>query len=257
MRSSLIRGFFALAIVGALAFSNRAMADVSLNTGTATYSITYTPTSNPAVQTPPGLFADATAPAVISNATATAIGWTTSTSSSWIGLNSVGTGQGTNLDGGAGHPGMYESGFNAGNSSPEGLFFYKTTFTLSGGPPYALTGGLWASDNQGVAIFLNGINEGQSHPNGNTSFISFASFTVNPADFVTGTNTLVFEIFNEQVAPPHSSPSGLNVQGSVGVLATPEPATIAMAASVLPIVLVGAWVRRRRSTARPAEAASL
>jgi len=253
MRSFLIRGVSALAIVGALAFSNRAMADLSINTGTATYAITYTPTTSSTAQNPPGLFADATPPAVIPNATATAIGWTTSASSSWIGLNNVGTGFGTNLDGGAGHPGLYEPGFNAASSSPEGLFFYSTTFFLGAGP-HSLTGGLWASDNQGVAIFLNGHNEGQV----NVGFTNFVSFTVNSADLnANGNNTLIFELFNEQTNPPHNSPSGLNVQGTVTGITTPEPATVAMVASVLPIGLIGAWVRRRRSQVRLDETASV
>lgn len=272
MRSFLIRGVSALAILGALAFSNRAMADINLDTPNVLYSANYY--GNNAVQ---AINSDTVGPNSVS-AFMTANGGTLSSlttaasgngtplaftpvlipgpafpvfpggpwmangpNSSWIGPTSVG----------ASTPAMapytIANGFNPANSAPQGFFAYTISFSLSGAPSFS--GLQWASDNQGVAIYLNGTNEHDSFGSAG-SFTAFTAFTLNAVDLkpVGQTNTLTFVVFNEEYQPVHESPTGIRIEGSItSLVATPEPATVAMAASALPIVLVGAWVRRRRS----------
>jgi hypothetical protein len=144
------------------------------------------------------------------------------TTSSWIGPNSVGA---------AGDNAVLASylkpGFTADHSAPQGYFYYDKSFSLgsTSAPAAHLVGGLWATDNNGISIYLNGTLEGAVNPG--TGFVSFSSFSVNPADFVVGTNHIDFVVFNENFDPAHFSPTGLRVEGSVVV---PEPSTMAIAA---------------------------
>jgi hypothetical protein len=221
--------------------SNQAKANsVLLNTGEATslsYSIGYLDGTAPSPLPPFPPSPTITVPAV--TVTTPPSPWLANgPNSNWIGPNATGTAAGTLLTGGD-----FQPGFNATTSAPQGFYYYTTTFSLSGGPPYFLSGGLWTSDNQGVNIYLNGHSEGQT--NGG-AFNAFIPFTLNNADFVTGTNTLIFTVFNEQFPPPHASPTGLRVEGLV--TSVPEPAAIAVMASGLPI-LAGFFVVRRRRRA--------
>jgi hypothetical protein len=78
---------------------------------------------------------------------------------------------------------------------PPGSYTYQTTFTLSNvNPSDSITGG-WSSDNDGVAIYLNGILV--SGPTSFTQFSTgFAPFSAVASDFVTGVNTLDFVVHN-------------------------------------------------------------
>jgi hypothetical protein len=106
-------------------------------------------------------------------------------------------------------------------------------------------GGLWATDNNGISIWLNGHDEGNVTPG--TGFINFSSFSVNPADFVAGTNHIDFVVFNENFASigvGHASPTGLRVEGSVSSI--PEPSTMAVAV-LGAIGFIGYGLRRRKA----------
>jgi hypothetical protein len=192
--------------------------------------------------------------ATISSATASTYGWLpASTGAAWIGPNSIGTSFGVvgaggttpNLDASS----NFVSGFNSnggalGGSAPQGLYYYSTTFALTPGV-YGIAGGLWQSDNQGAAIFLNGINLGMTNP---FQFKTPApsAFNAPSADFNTagaGLNTLTFVVWNENYTPIHGSPNGLEVQGTV--TAVPEPTAIAVVVSGLPIMGLY-WAARRR-----------
>jgi hypothetical protein len=136
------------------------------------------------------------------------------------------------------------AGFTSAQSSPQGFFAYTTTFAL-GAPPTSVTGLQWTSDNQGVAIYLNGKNEGDTNPG---DFTTFSPFTLNSADFVAGTNTLTFVVFNEEFGAAHASPSGVRIEGRL-VTAIPEPG-IATLAVVGALPMLGLyWARRRRAQA--------
>jgi hypothetical protein len=162
--------------------------------------------------------------------------------SSWIGPTSNGAA------GGAGTPPLAGfvntgAGFSPTTSSPQGFLAYTTTFSLTG-LPIGTSGLQWTSDNQGVAIYLNGKNEGDTNPG---DFTTFTPFTLNTADFVVGVNTLTFVVFNEEFPnPAHLSPSGIRIEGSITTI--PEPGTMVLAAvGALPFVGV-ALARRRRRT---------
>ena len=137
------------------------------------------------------------------------------------------------------------AGYSPTISSPQGLFYYTTTFTIGAGSSVAGTSNLsWTSDNQGVAIFLNGHNEGDTNPG---DFTTFTPFHLNTADFVSGVNTLTFVTFNEEYGASHASPTGLNAEGTILLRSIPEPGVMTLAAVAgLPLVGLG-WVRRRRT----------
>jgi hypothetical protein len=160
--------------------------------------------------------------------------------SSWIGPTANGSADGTALAPFVNTAG----GFTTAQSSPQGFLAYTTTFTL-GAPPTSVSGLQWTSDNQGVAIYLNGKNEGDTNPG---DFTAFTPFTLNPADFVVGTNTLTFVVFNEEFPGPHASPSGVRIEGRL-VTAIPEPGMATLAVVGALPMLGFYWARRRRAQA--------
>jgi hypothetical protein len=90
---------------------------------------------------------------------------------------------------------------------PIGTYDYRITFDLTGlNPSTASISGLWSSDNNGLAILLNGNNTG----NPGTSFTQFTSFTSFSIPlgslFVSGINTLDFLVNNG------GGPTGLRVE---------------------------------------------
>jgi len=158
-----------------------------------------------------------------------------SAASSWIGPNSVGAGAGSGLP-------APNAGFSSTDSAPQGYYYYDKSFSLASATGNSLTGGLWATDNNGITIYLNGHNEGDVTPS--SGFISFSSFSINAADFVAGANNLVFVVFNENFGTPHSSPTGLNVEGAI--TSVPEPSTMAIA-GLGALGLIGYGLRRRKA----------
>jgi hypothetical protein len=137
---------------------------------------------------------------------------------------------------------FYLNGTNSTGSAPQGFYYYTTTFSLPAPGPYQLSGGFWTSDNQGLNIFLNGFNLGETNPG---NYTSLTSFTIPSADFnVGGTNNLTFVAWNENYAPSHGSPTGINIQGTIS--SVPEPTAVAVVMSGLPVLgLFWAWRRRR------------
>jgi hypothetical protein len=166
-----------------------------------------------------------------------------SASSSWIGPSANGAADA------AGVPPLAPfvntgAGYSSADSSPQGFFAYTTTFNL-GAPPTSTVGLKWTSDNQGVAIYLNGKNEGDVNPG---DFTAFTPFTLNSADFVTGLNSLTFVVYNEEFGGAHASPTGIRIEGTI-VTAVPEPGMMTLAAvGALPILGLY-WARRRRAQA--------
>jgi hypothetical protein len=156
------------------------------------------------------------------------------TTSSWIGPNAHGASAGTSLP-------SPINGFGSTDSSPQGYYYYDKSFTLTTTAGASLSGGLWATDNNGISIYLNGHDEGYVSSGGH-SFTSFSSFKINPADLVVGTNHIDFVVFNENFAPVHESPTGLRVEGAFSVL--PEPSSMVLAA-LGAIGSIGYVLRRR------------
>jgi hypothetical protein len=226
--------------------SNPAAANtVVINSGTATYSLGFlgnsTTTTDPPPP-PPAPFPTFTVSGLTAvNVSSPPPQWGVF-STPWIGPSSNGDGDGPLTSSGAAGP-FYLNGTNSTFSAPQGFYYYTTTFTLTGGAPYVASGTVWTSDNQGLAIYLNGFNLGQTNPG---IFAALTPFSLPSADFATGLNTLTFITWNENypMPPGHASPTGLNIQGSITNV--PEPAAIAVAMSGLPILgLFWAWCRRR------------
>jgi hypothetical protein len=93
-----------------------------------------------------------------------------------------------------------------------GNYTYSTTFSLAGlEASTAQISGLWAGDNAGVSLFLNGSSTGITANTGSVNLGSFTPFTIaSSAGFVAGTNTLSFTINN--IDGPGVTPTGLRVE---------------------------------------------
>jgi hypothetical protein len=130
----------------------------------------------------------------------------------------------------------------AGNAE-EGYFYFQTTFDLTGlDPSTAVITGLWATDNTGHEILLNGV------PTGNPQVGSFpvlSPFEISQAlgdAFLPGINTLTFVVEN---APATFNPAGLRVEGLVAhANVIPEPSSVVLAA--MGVGALGWGLRRGR-----------
>jgi len=119
-----------------------------------------------------------------------------------------------------------------------GNYTYRTTFDLTGlDPSTASISGLWATDNAGLDILLNGQPTGNANP---TQFSAFTPFTIGiGSPFVSGINTLDFQLNNASTGY-----TGLHVQfSSANAAVIPEPSTLAIWSLGL-LGLIG-WRRRR------------
>lgn len=125
----------------------------------------------------------------------------------------------------------HSNGDNNSNG-PAGTYVYRTTFDLTGlDHTLALVEGLWATDDPGLDILINGVSTG----NASAGFGGFTAFSIS-SGFVAGLNTLDFVVSNG------GGPTGLHVQVSGVIL--PEPATLTLLAlGALPLL------RRRRTHA--------
>jgi len=233
--------------------SQQARADVVLNSGVATYSGGYVAipatvqsdaqlatylTTHPVVPAP--AFDSTFTPVPVVNGFPIPPWVANNASSNWIGPNLHGAADA------AGTPPLANfnfPGYNPNTSSPQGEFYYTTTFT---GIPSSTTGLRWTSDNQGLAVFLNGHSEAFVNPGDFTTLNG--TYNLPISDFVAGTNTLTFVVFNEQYGAPHDSPTGVRIEGRL-ISAVPEPGMITLAAvGALPILGLY-WARRRRAQA--------
>jgi hypothetical protein len=135
---------------------------------------------------------------------------------------------------------------NAGNSldsTANGLYFYTLTFSLTPGetPSTASFSGLFAADDLVLGITLNktSIFSNGGHYDLWTSFGASSGF-------VSGTNTLTFEV--ENIGLDHSNPTGLDVDFTASFVdPVPEPAT--WLTMILGFAAVGFLGYRRRTKA--------
>ena len=150
--------------------------------------------------------------------------------STWIAPNSVTT---------SGQP----------QDGPVGDYDYRTTFDLTGlNPLTASITGMWAADNYGFDILING------HSTGNTtgtptsdSFTLFHDFSI-ASNFTFGINTLDFMVRN--FSGPGPNATGLRVEighataDPISASATPVPSTLVMS-SILFGMFGVAWSYKR------------
>ena len=103
-------------------------------------------------------------------------------------------------------------------NGPEGLYDYRTTFSLSNFlAASAVITGQWATDNGGV-IQINGVSTGQHTLH---QYSAFTAFTIT-SGFVAGLNTIDFFV-NKTYGP-----TGLRVEQTGTANAVPEPAALAL-----------------------------
>jgi hypothetical protein len=104
------------------------------------------------------------------------------------------------------------------SDGPNGNYLYRTTFSLPANATSAMISGLWATDDPGLDILINGNSTGQV----SAGFSSLVPFSV-ASGFNVGLNTLDFLVANVG-----GGPTGLRVDGIKGTYQIPEPASLAM-----------------------------
>jgi hypothetical protein len=128
-------------------------------------------------------------------------------------------------------------------------FDYTTTFSLSN-PAGGVVGSIladWSSDNNGVAIFLNG-NNVWTGDTGETAFDSWHTISIG-SGLQAGLNTLTFRVLNQP--EPGGSATGFRAEVAVFVTAVdpvPEPGTLFLALPGFALVSFLAWRRSSRSS---------
>jgi hypothetical protein len=144
-------------------------------------------------------------------------------------------------------------------NGPVGYYTYQTTFSLSGYvlSTASITGGLWAADNEQIAIYLNnalvaGPNTVLAPDGYHEDFTSWSPFAIT-SSFQAGTNTLDFVVYNDHYNPPSypgDNPTALRVEmtgtaeSSIVTSVVPEPVSMIFFGTGL--VAVGGYVARRR-----------
>jgi len=153
-------------------------------------------------------------------------------------------------------------------NGPVGPYDYQTTFNLTGFDPTSvvISGGIsgpggWSTDNQGIAILLNGHqvwgpnNYDNGDPAGHAQYAQFFPFSIDAYSdpyFSTGINTLDFIVNNDYNPAGGDNPTGLRVEmtgtANYAALANsqiiPEPLSVIFFGTGL--VAVGGFVARRR-----------
>jgi hypothetical protein len=129
---------------------------------------------------------------------------------------------------------------SSANYYSAGLYKYDITFDLTGlNPATSVITGQWAADNNGV-IFLNGTSTGATTPT--LGFSSFTPFTIS-SGFVSGVNTLEFQVTNLADVATFGGPTGLQVELSGTASPVPIPPSLLLLGSGL----VGLVVIRRKN----------
>ena len=120
------------------------------------------------------------------------------------------------------------------HSANFGRYFYQTAFTIPEtlDPANTRIEGLWAMDNTGVDILLNGVSLGISNNNG---FVAWTAFTITNG-FVYGSNSLLFVISNTVAV----GPTAMRVEMRGMALTNPPTAPIIVSQPTNQTVLEGA-----------------
>jgi hypothetical protein len=114
-------------------------------------------------------------------------------------------------------------GDGTASNHPAGVYTYETTFDLTGfDPSTANITGRWIADNQRLRILLNSTPVVTYPSDISNSFLgNWLSFTI-ASGFVSGVNTLRFEVQNNE------GPTAIRVELSGTATPIPEPLTLAV-----------------------------
>ena len=132
---------------------------------------------------------------------------------------------------------------NSGDNDPAGNYIFETTFDLTGlDVSSVVIKGLWATDNSGSDILVNGVSTGQTA----SGFTSYSSFSIAAGLLQSGLNTLDFKVLN--ASGTSGNPMGLRVEFTErsALLATPLPAALPLFASGLGGLGLLSWRRKRK-----------
>ena len=124
-----------------------------------------------------------------------------------------------------------------GGAGP-GTYVYRTTFDLTGfAPASAIISGQWTSDNQGLAIRVNGNPTGII---GSGNFGGYEAFRIDDvqADFVSGVNTLDFVVQNADATAGYTGlrVEGISVAAAKGLNVSLPPISISLSANGKPVI---------------------
>ncbi|MDB6134294.1 MAG: Endoglucanase [Verrucomicrobiales bacterium] len=124
-----------------------------------------------------------------------------------------------------------------GGAGP-GTYVYRTTFDLTGfAPASAIISGQWTSDNQGLAIRVNGNPTGIT---GSGNFGGYEAFRIDDvrADFASGVNTLDFVVQNADATAGYTGlrVEGISVIAAKGQNVSLPPISISLSANGKPVI---------------------
>ncbi|HUT33013.1 MAG TPA: LamG domain-containing protein [Planctomycetota bacterium] len=128
------------------------------------------------------------------------------------------------------------------SAAPVGVYEYQIQFDLTGlDAMSAEITGLWATDNPGLDILINGVSTGQVNT---AQFSTYTSFLID-SGFLPNINTLTFVVENTLAA----GYTGLRVESLFGYaeLVIPEPGSL----TLLALGGLGLFARRRRRSRTP------
>jgi hypothetical protein len=129
---------------------------------------------------------------------------------------------------------------NSGDTDPVGLYFFETTFDLTGFVLNTVSiNGRWATDNSGL-IYVNRVSTGQTA----SSFTSWTAFSIANNLLLSGLNVLDFVLTNDSGSS--GNPVGLRVEITTRTGETPLPAALPLFASGLGALSLLGWRRRRK-----------
>lgn len=116
----------------------------------------------------------------------------------------------------------FETSGAAGGAGAAGDYMYRTTLDLTGyDHTSAHVSGMWATDNEGIDIFINGVSTGQGNPN---QFTVLTRFVIS-SGFQPGVNTIDFKLNNSAVGY-----TGLRID-QVRAIGVPRPNTCPVASN--------------------------
>jgi hypothetical protein len=131
-----------------------------------------------------------------------------------------------------------------------GDYEYSITFDLTGFDlDSVIIRGIWATDNGGIGVFLNGVDTGNIPSGGFTDSTLFSLSTAEGEVFNPGLNTLSFRLNN---AGDALNPTGFRAEflTATGIVVIPEPSAMLLLATAAAGSACGRRAHRRAASSR-------